>query len=222
MTKIAFEPQDYWTGENCGSPVVESPMKVLRGGDSFTKQFTVTIEKKVGKVKEKPEKLAPGHSSKCPINVRISYLAQFGANKEKSSIGIGLRPIVKSKELPLELKPNLSVLLNTSTFFAVIHIIGSVVIKNVQSQEIVLKHYYICSFLPSRALLDPCGGLRCSDKKLSSIVVKPGEEYVLDIKENKIFFESPQTFLKTDLRFAGPSSSNTSTQTERHGTGSDS
>jgi hypothetical protein len=201
MTEIAFEPQDYWTGENCGSPVVESPMKVLRGGDSFTKQFTVTIEKKVGKVKEEPEKLAPGHSSKCPINVRISYLAQFGANKEKSSIGIGLRPIVKSKELPLELKPNLSVLLNTSTFFAVIHIIGSVVIKNVQSQEIVLKHYYICSFLPSRALLDPRGGLRCSGEKLSSIVVKPGEEYVLNIKEDKIFLESPQTFLKMDLRF---------------------
>jgi hypothetical protein len=130
------------------------------------------------------------------------YHAQFGANKEESSIGIGLRPIVKSKELPLELKPNLSVLLNTSTFLAVIHIIGSVVIKNVQSQEIVLTRYYICSVdRPSRALLDPFGGLRCSDEKLSSIVVKPGEEYVLSIKKDEIFLESPQTFLKMDLRF---------------------
>jgi hypothetical protein len=36
---------------------------------------------------------------------------------------------------------------------------------------------------------------------LSSIVVKPGEEYVLSIKEDEIFLESPQTFLKMDLRF---------------------
>lgn len=144
----------------------------MRGGESLTRQFTVKVR----------GQLDPGFSSACYIELRINYRAEFGANKDDNYILLGSYPVdVKSRELPLELKPNISAKPSYVKGFIYDNpapaLSGEIRIRNVQNWEIVLSRFRMCTWRGTPRDIMDC----IQERDLTSSVVKSGEEYVIDI-----------------------------------------
>jgi hypothetical protein len=159
-------------GEECIShSYVQRPAKVLKSGESLTGQFTVKTEKN----------LYPGSYSTCYLKITISYLARFGMNRVEDWNWVSTLIPIRSKELPLEFKPNIIARVVEPTGYRLgeIRLIGEVKIKNVQSWDIIIKRYhYSCSKeSPEEVFGSFCGG----SPELSSVVLRPGQEYVLKV-----------------------------------------
>jgi hypothetical protein len=159
---------------NCISQsYVQRPAKALRGGESMVGQFTVKAE----------TDLAPGFIKEgCHPQVVITYFANFGLNQDKGEISItGDIPIV-AKELPLEVKPNITAGVTEPTGYypGKIHLSGEIKIKNIQSWDIIIKRYY---YNCDGESLEEVFTKECksSSPELSSIVLRPGQEYAIKV-----------------------------------------
>jgi uncharacterized protein YutE (UPF0331/DUF86 family) len=164
--------------------LIQKVAKVLKDGELFRGiegQFAVKTE----------SNLNPGSSDICSLEVEVRYFVEFGTNRDGGSIRLRDIIPIKSKELPLELRPDI-IMWELRGFGDgyFINLSGKIVIKNIQNQDIILTGYYSCRSdkpHPVRAL--PKLGY-CESKKAlpPSTVLKPGEEYVIDIKDLHSFY----------------------------------
>jgi hypothetical protein len=163
----------------CIDRSVQKPATVLRGGGSLTRQLTVKTSR---------EELSPGFYTNCNIEFQINYRAEFGANKENGYILLSPWSLIRSRELPLELKPNISakptyVKLYLTEDLA-LEFNGEIRIRNVQNWEIVLSRLRLCSFSWT-FLGDFAFGPSCGDgRDLASTVIRPGEETTINVNEH--------------------------------------
>jgi len=172
---------------------VQRPAKVLKGGESLTGQFTVKTEKD----------LYPGSYGPCDITITISYLARFGMNRVKDWNSVLALIPIRSKELPLEFKPNIIARVVEPTGYrrGEIRLIGEVKIKNVQSWDINIKRYHYSCFheSPEEVIGSFCGG----SPELSSVILRPGQEYVLKV-DYYTYYERLPLYVKYAVLYLYP------------------
>lgn len=178
ITKLIFE------GLFCIQRSVQSPALVLRDNESFTSQFIVKIE----------TQLEPGFYDRCSIYLVIYYSARYRENREDNRLGDSTMLVIKSRELPLELKPNISANVEYGKYIIftvpVLHLYGQLRVKNIHNWNITLTRAYICRFSKPGDLL--LRGLDCErERDLPSIVIRPGEEYVLSVDERISRYSPP-------------------------------
>lgn len=172
--------------------LIQRVAKVLKDGEllrGIEGQFAVKTE----------SNLNPGSSDICSLEVEVRYFVEFGTNRDSGSIRLRDFVPIKSKELPLELRPDI-IMWELRGFGDgyFINLSGKIVIKNIQNQDIILTGYYSCRSdkpHPVRAL--PKLG-HCESKKAlpPSTVLKPGEEYVIDIKDlHSFYYKEPLPLL---------------------------
>jgi uncharacterized protein YutE (UPF0331/DUF86 family) len=169
--------------------LIQKVTKVLKGGELLRGQFTVKTE----------SNLNPGSSDICSLEVEMRYFVEFGTNRDSGSIRLRDIVPIKSKELPLELRTDITMreLYGFGDRYF-INLSGKIVIKNIQNQDITLTGYYSCRSdkpHPIRAL--PKLG-HCESKKALSpfTVLKPGNEYVIDIKDlHSFYYKEPMFYV---------------------------
>jgi hypothetical protein len=146
-------------------------LKALKGGESLEGRFTVKAEAYY--------ELSPGFVYNCFPRVAIHYIVTFGSHRKEDSIGVGPYLRIKTKELPLELRYNLSLTRDKSSF---VRLSGLIKIRNIQSWDIILKSYAPCrskEVYPESVLYVACGPY-----KYPSATIKSGKEYAIDIDES--------------------------------------
>jgi len=186
VTKVTF------SGECVSREHVQRPAKVLKGGESLTGQFTVKTEKN----------LYPGFWTNCYPKITISYFARFGTNREEDRNTVLARVPIRSKELPLEFKPNIiaRVVEPISYRLGEIRLIGEIKIKNVQSWDIIIKEYrYSCSHESPEKVIGPV----CGNRELSSVILRPGQEYVLKV-DYDTYYERLPIYVKYGVLYLYP------------------
>jgi hypothetical protein len=186
VTKVTF------SGECVSREHVQRPAKVLKGGESLTGQFTVKTEKN----------LYPGFWTNCYPKITISYFARFGTNREEDRNTVLARVPIRSKELPLEFKPNIiaRVVEPISYRLGEIRLIGEIKIKNVQSWDIIIKEYrYSCSHESPEKVIGPV----CGNRELSSVILRPGQEYVLKV-DYSFYYKTLPMYMKYDVIYQYP------------------
>jgi HEPN domain-containing protein len=167
--------------------LIQKVAKVLKGGELLRGQFAVKTE----------SNLNPGSSDICSLEVEMRYFVEFGTNRDGGSIRLRDIIPIKSKELPLELRPDIIMReLYGLGYKYFINLSGKIVIKNIQNQDITLTGYYSCkSDKPHPVSALPKLG-HCESKKAlpPSTVLKPGKEYVIDIKDLHSFYYKEPLF----------------------------
>jgi uncharacterized protein YutE (UPF0331/DUF86 family) len=169
--------------------LIQKVTKVLKGGELLRGQFTVKTE----------SNLNPGSSDICSLEVEMRYFVEFGTNRDSGSIRLRDIVPIKSKELPLELRTD--IIMRELYGFGdryFINLSGKIVIKNIQNQDITLTGYYSCrSDKPHPIRASPKLG-HCESKKALSpfTVLKPGNEYVIDIKDlHSFYYKEPMFYV---------------------------
>jgi hypothetical protein len=181
----------------CIEQTVQKLATVLRGGESLTKQLTAKVLKTTLGVKEE---LPPGFFEIClPMEFTINYVATFGTNQEKDRISLEAHTILRSREIPLELKPNIFAKpVYLPSDIPGLEFNGEIRIRNVQNWEIVLSRFVMCIL---GKLADSGYSLTtCSRKRdLASIVIRPSEEYMINVNEQTPIYELRLRFEDVDF-----------------------
>jgi hypothetical protein len=175
------------SGNDCFPDYVQKVRKVLRSGESLTGQFTIRAIRMT---------LDPGSSAICYPSLSINYFAEFGTNRRRDSAYVSFRDtFIKSRELPLELRPKISAGVDRHKYglavYETLRFSGEIRIKNVQSWDIILTGYTHCfdNSLEKALIWGFCN----SHELPSSTVLKPGEEYVLIVEDELQYaFGSPK------------------------------
>jgi hypothetical protein len=188
ITEILFAGEPFAVvGQGCGYWSEKLPATILTGNSTLTKQFTVKIERK----------LRPGFSHLCFQAFKVVYYAQYGPNQKYGEIIFGVLVPVKSKELPLELSPNISAYVNVvgyelSSVVLKLGFAGEIRIKNNLNWDISLSHLSVCRLLkPSEVIYEELDCRR--GQGFSSVVIKSGEEYALSVETDELalYFKPP-------------------------------
>jgi hypothetical protein len=186
----------------CIERTVQKLATVLRGGESLTKQLTAkALKTSLGGKEELP----PGFPGIClQLEFTINYVATFGTNREEDYILLRAHTILRSREIPLELKPNIFAKPAYLPSFGGIRdtpgleFNGEIRIRNVQNWEIVLSRFVMCilgkladwGYSPST----------CNEARdLASTVIRPGEEYVINVNEQATIHELRLQFKDVDF-----------------------
>jgi hypothetical protein len=152
-----------YVSRRCFAPTVQKINKVLKGGEQLFGGFTVVPI----------IKLDPGYTTTlCDTDITIRYEAVFGQNRETSSLVVSANPKAKSKELPLRLSLDVS---------------GANVgvrVKNLQNGDISITAIKYCDWYPDSP--DKLIGCSWWETSLSDIVVKPGEERLIPLRDFKL------------------------------------
>jgi hypothetical protein len=117
----------------------------------------------------------PGNSYICYPELRLTYIAIFGTNREEGYISIKRQTVIKPKELSLELKHEIDALKVVGRDEIVLG--AAITVRNTQNWDIALSSYDICATEESSFLISCQPG-----KQQDTIVLKPGEERMLIIR----------------------------------------
>ena len=148
---------------DCVPAVTQKINKVLEGWGQLSGGFTVVPI----------IKLDPGYTSTlCDPEIRVRYQAVFGQNRETQSLFVRAYPKAKSKELPLRLS------LDVSSANVGIRV------KNLQNGDISITAIKYCDSYPDSP--DKLIGCFWRETSLSDIVVKPGEERLIPLRDFKL------------------------------------
>jgi hypothetical protein len=181
---------------DCFRRSVQRPTIVLKGGESLTGQFKTEVE----------GELIPGSFAICYPRVIIRYLAKFGVNWRKDEHTVSGTSWIKSRELPLELGPNISTSIERANVVWGVYDIrlnGGIKIRNIWSWDIILTGYKGCVSTkahPESIFHRACG----LGQRLSSIVLKPGEEYVIRIDDSYTFYHEPPWYVAYIIEYLYP------------------
>jgi len=164
-----FWHQDYYR-------YVQKLTKVLKGGESLTGQFTVNSTMETWRY-------YPGADHNCDPTLYVEYRAEFGANRVEDRMhldyfasydGDNMLVRLKAKDLPLEITPKI---FSVSIEGRRIRIRGEIIIRNIQSWDMILTKYWRCI---SKGLWPR----NCDEREFpASTIVKSGGEYILKIDE---------------------------------------
>jgi len=117
----------------------------------------------------------PGNSYICHPELRLTYIAIYGTNREEGYISIKRQIVIKPKELPLELKHEIYAVKVVGRDEIILS--AAITVRNTQNWDIVISHYDICTTKENTFLITCQPG-----ELLGTIVLKPGEEHMLIIR----------------------------------------
>jgi hypothetical protein len=174
ITEVALRSGCFW--HQPYYRYVQKLTKVLKGGESLTGEFTVNSTMETWRY-------YPGSPWDCDPRLIVGYIATFGANQVKDTMylnyyasydGDKIDVRLRAKELPLEIKPSI---LSVGIERGSISIRGEIIIRNIQSWDIILTTYERCI---SKGLWPR----NCDKREFpASTIVKSGGEYILKIDE---------------------------------------
>jgi len=181
ITEVALRSGCFW--HQPYYRYVQKVTKVLKGGESLTGQFTVNSTMETWR-------FYPGASHHCDPTLYVEYRAEFGANQVKDRMyldyfasydGNNMLVRLKAKDLPLEITPKI---FSVSIGGSRISIRGEIIIRNIQSWDMILTKYWRCI---SKGLWPR----DCVEREFpASTIVKSGGEYILKIDERDIYLSS--------------------------------